>query len=373
MSIPFIDLKKQYQLVEKDIKAAVNKVLDHGQYIMGPEVAELEEALSKYIGVKHAIGCSSGTEALLMPLLAYDIGPGDAVFTTPFTFIATAEVISFFRATPVFVDIDPVTYNIDPALLKEAIQTVKKEGKLRPRVILPVDLFGLPADYDAINAIAEEDGLIVLEDAAQSFGASYKGRMACSLGHTAATSFFPAKPLGCYGDGGAIFTNDDDMVEKLRSIRVHGQGQDKYQNVRLGLNGRLDTIQAAILLIKLALFPKEMEKRQQVAAQYNQRLAGLVVTPKIPDGYVSCWAQYSILSDRRDLCRAKLQEAGIPTAIYYPIPLHLQGAFADLGYKRGDFPLSEATADKIFSLPFHPYLVESEVDQITDVIRKALA
>ncbi|MCX5828803.1 MAG: DegT/DnrJ/EryC1/StrS family aminotransferase [Deltaproteobacteria bacterium] len=416
----FMDLAAQQQRIKDIIDKNIAKVLSHGQYIMGPEIRELEEKLAAYVGVKHAVGCASGTDALLMALMAYGVGPGDAIFTTPFTFVATAEVISLLGATPVFVDIDPVTFNIDPVKLEQAILALQMrdsshhplpgvivpaaadgdvmavasssnsvgvgegdgDGKLesfprseafglRPKGIIAVDLFGLPADYDVINAIARRHDLFVIEDAAQSFGAEYQGRKACSLADIACTSFFPAKPLGGYGDGGMLFTNDDELVNVLRSIRVHGQGSDKYENVRIGINGRLDTLQAAILLAKFAIFPEEVEMRQAVAERYRMLLtadtpagctgtsAMAVIPPKVSSGYKSVWAQYSILA-KDEGGRARLQEAlksaGIPTAIYYPRPLHLQGAFAALGYKSGDFPVSEEMAGRIFSLPMHPYL-----------------
>lgn len=365
--LDFIDLKAQQQRILPALNERIQRVLGHGQYIMGPEVQELEGRLSAYVGVKHAISCSSGTDALLMPLMAYQVGPGDAIFTTPFTFIATAEVIQLLGATPVFVDIDPRTFNIDPAALEEAISSLGQNPKtapLKPKGIIPVDLFGQPADYDEINVLAQRHGLFVLEDAAQSFGATYQGRRAGSLAEVAATSFFPAKPLGGYGDGGAIFTNDDALAETLRSIRVHGQGTNKYENVRLGLNGRLDTLQAAILLVKLDIFDQEIADRQKVAQRYSAGLRSIVEVPYVSADRTSVWAQYSVLSERRDELQVKLKEAGIPTAVYYPLPLHLQGAFAHLGHKAGDFPFSEHAAGRIFSLPMHPYLTERDQDLI---------
>ena len=359
MTINFIDLNAQQQAIYPQILEKIEKVLAHGKYIMGPEIKELEERLAAYVGVKHCVSCSSGTDALLMPLLAYGVGQGDAIFTTPFTFIATAEVIQLLGATPVFVDIDPQTFNIDPEALAGVIANLGRNPKtanLRPKGIIPVDLFGQPADYDRVNAIAQEQGLFVLEDAAQSFGGTYKGRRACSLAEMAATSFFPAKPLGCYGDGGAIFTNDDELAATLRSIRVHGQGTHKYDNVRIGLNGRLDTLQAAILLVKLDIFDKEVAARHEVAQRYSEGLKGVVQVPYVAPENTSVWAQYSVLSDRREDLQAKLKAAGVPTAVYYPLPLHLQGAFTHLGHRPGDFPKSEQAATRIFSLPMHPYL-----------------
>jgi UDP-2-acetamido-2-deoxy-ribo-hexuluronate aminotransferase len=398
----FIDLGAQQRRIKEAIDKNIANVLGHGQYIMGPEIRELEEKLAAYVGVKHAVGCASGTDALLMALMAYGVGPGDAIFTTPFTFVATAEVISLLGATPVFVDINPVTFNMDPAQLEQAILALQLRDSsryplpeaiipaaaadagrdvaaganaeafaLRPKGIIVVDLFGLPADYDVINVLARKHDLFVIEDAAQSFGAEYGGRKACSLADIACTSFFPAKPLGGYGDGGMLFTDDNDLMQGLRSIRIHGQGSDKYENVRIGINGRLDTLQAAILLAKFAIFPEEVTLRQTVAARYRTLLTAdghpgrtgsdvaEVIPPTVPSGYKSVWAQYSIVAADEG-SRARLQEtlknAGIPTAIYYPRPLHLQGAFAALGYKPGDFPVSEEMAGRIFSLPMHPYL-----------------
>ena len=379
----FIDLAAQQRRISKELNANIARVLAHGQYINGPEVRELESALAAYVGTKHAVGCASGTDALLMALMALDIGPGDAVLTSPFTFFATAEVISLVGATPVFVDIDPATFNIDPAKLDQAVRAVEKGdsslhplpvtagGTLRARAVIPVDLFGLPADYDAIEAIAARHRFPVIEDAAQSFGSECNGRKCCSFGRIACTSFFPAKPLGCYGDGGMCFTEDDRVAERLRSIRVHGQGSDKYENIRIGINGRLDTLQAAILLAKFAIFPEELELRQEVARRYNELLADRVKTPEVPNGYRSAWAQYSILvrdGALRTSRIAKLKEAGIPTAIYYPKPLHLQTAFAGLGYQEGDFPVSEDCARRIFSLPMHPYLAAGEQRRITALL-----
>ncbi|MFH2076448.1 MAG: DegT/DnrJ/EryC1/StrS family aminotransferase [Pseudomonadota bacterium] len=381
----FIDLAAQQRLIAEKLNANIGRVLAHGQYINGPEVRELENALAVYVGVRHAVGCASGTDALLMALMALEIGPGDAVFTTPFTFIATAEVISLLGAMPVFVDIDPVTFNIDPAKLALAIQAVKSNdptlhpipltphsSPLTPRCVIPVDLFGLPADYDEICAVAARHDLLVIEDAAQSFGGEYKGKKACAFGKIACTSFFPAKPLGCYGDGRMCFTSDDCLDEALRSIRVHGQGDNKYDNVRIGINGRLDTLQAAILMAKFEIFPEEIELRQEVAARYNKLLSGAVVTPAIPDGYRSAWAQYSILA-RDTVGRAtlmeKLKAAGIPTAVYYKKPLHRQTAFAGLGYREGDFPASDDCARRILSLPMHPYLAADDQRRIADILR----
>ncbi len=388
MNIPFIDLKAQFSLVESNIRQRLDTVLAHGGYIMGPEVAELEKRLAAFAGVKHVVSCASGTDALFMPLLAWGIGPGDAVFTTPFTFIATAEVITLIGATPIFVDIDPATYNIDPAKLALAVEAVQNQdparhplpqaalaAKLTPKVVIPVDLFGLPADYDAIMALAARHGLLVLEDGAQGFGGSYKGRMSCSLAHCATTSFFPAKPLGCYGDGGAIFTDNDALAELLVSIRVHGKGRDKYDNVRIGFNGRLDTLQAAILLAKLDVFPAELDARDAVAARYAAGFAGLpdMAVPAVPAGWRSAWAQYTVATPRRDAVMAALTAAGVPAMVYYTKPLHIQTAFTGLGYAPADFPHSLAASTRVMSLPMHPYLDASTQDRIIAAVRDAAA
>ena len=365
----FIDLAAQQERIRDKIDLRIKEVLKHGKYIMGPEVAELESRLADFTGVRHCITCSSGTDALLMPLMAWGIGPGDAVFTTPFTFIATSEVIRLLGATPVFVDVDE-TFNINPKLLEQAIVRVRKEGLLNPRAVIPVDLFGLPANYPEIEKIAEKYGIKVMEDGAQGLGGEIGGQKACSFGNAASTSFFPAKPLGCYGDGGAIFTNDDELSEKLRSIRVHGKGGHKYDNVRTGLNGRLDTIQAAILLEKLDIFPEELKLRDMAAQKYTERIQS-VKTPVIPNGYKSAWAQYSVLaesSEHRSELQARLKENNIPSVIYYPKPLHLQTAYEELGHRVGDFPRSEGFSQRIFSLPMHPYLSSENIELITNVL-----
>ncbi len=372
MAMQFIDLAKQQSLIKTNLDKRIQDVLAHGKYIMGPEIREMEAQLAEYVGVKHCVSCSSGTDALLMPLMAWGVGPGDAVFTTPFTFIATAEVVQLLGATPVFVDIDPKTYNISPDLLDKAIQDVIDADELNPKVIIPVDLFGLPADYDAIEAIGQKYGIKILEDAAQGFGGELHGKMACSFGDVGATSFFPAKPLGCYGDGGAIFTDDDELYEKLDSIRVHGKGGHKYDNVRIGINGRMDTLQAAVVLEKFTLFPTEVKQRNEVAAKYNELLGDDLVTPQVPEGYLSSWAQYCILAkdaDDRAALQAKLKDAGIPSAIYYPRPLHQQTAFNHLGYKTGDFPVSEAMSQRIFALPMHPYMDPKDQEKIAEVLK----
>jgi UDP-2-acetamido-2-deoxy-ribo-hexuluronate aminotransferase len=370
----FIDLKAQQARIKDKIDSRIQDVLKHGKYIMGPEVAELEKELADYVGAKHALSCASGTDALLLALMAYNIGPGDAIITCPFTFIATAEVISLLGATPVFVDMDSKSYNLDPSKLEAVISETKKSD-LNLKGIIGVDMFGLPADYDAINAIAKEHGLFVIEDAAQSFGGEYKGRKACSLADITCTSFFPAKPLGCYGDGGMCFSNDDQVVDIMKSIRVHGQGSDKYNNVRIGINGRLDTLQAAILLEKFGIFPEEIQLRQKVTAVYKELFdsigGGVVSPPQVTEGYLSAWAQYSIQAkdeEHRSDLQAKLKEAGIPTAIYYPKPLHLQDAFSNLNYKAGDFPVCEAISKRIFAIPMHPYLTREQQETIVKAI-----
>lgn len=375
--IQFIDVGAQYKILKKDIDDNIQKVLNHGKYIMGPEISELENKLSEYVGVKHCISTSSGTDALLMPLMAWGLGAGDAVFTTTFTFAATAEVISLLGATPVFADIDPDTFNLDPEKLEQAIKKVFKEGQFTPKAIIPVDLFGLPADYDKIEAIAKKYKLKILEDAAQGFGGLYKRRRAGAFGDAAVTSFFPAKPLGCYGDGGAIFTENDELAAVLKSIRIHGKGKDKYDNIRIGLNARLDTLQAAILLPKLSAFIQyEFAARNKFAEMYTKGLESTLKTPTIPDGMTSSWAQYSVLArdkEERTMLQEKLKESGIPTMIYYCKPLHLQDAYAMLGYKKGDFPVTEDVCSRIFSLPMHPYLTEDIIENIITIIKKCLS
>ena len=368
--LPFIDLKYQYSLIRDEIHAGIDRVLESGHYILGAEIAELEKQLAEYAGVKHALACSSGTDALLMALMALGIGPGDAVFTTPFTFFATVETIALVGATPVFADIDEATYNIDPAKLEEAILKVEREGKLKPKAVIPVDLFGLTADYKAIKPLADAHGLAIIEDACQAFGAvDPSGKRAPSLGTIGCTSFFPAKPLGCYGDGGAVFTDDDDLFDKMYSILVHGRSaEDRYNNVRLGLNARCDTIQAAVLLAKLKLFPGEVEMRQVVADRYRAGLKGLVSVQTIPEGCVSVYAQFCPRSPKFAEIQAALKAADVPTARYYPIPMHLLGATEYLGYRKGDMPVSEACAADIFALPMHPYLKAEDIDRICSVI-----
>ena len=352
----FIDLAAQYQHLKTKIDQRIQDVLNHGQYIMGPEVKELEQKLAEYVGVKHVITCANGTDALTLAMMVLDIKEGDAVFCPTFTFFATAEVIAYEGATPVFVDSDRDTFNICPQNLEQQIQKVIAEGKLNPKAIIAVDLFGLPANYPEIEKIAEKYGLKLIEDAAQGFGGSINGKRAGSFGDIAITSFFPAKPLGCYGDGGAVFTNNDEYAELLRSYRVHGKGKDKYDNVRIGMNSRLDTIQAAILLEKLAAFPTELEARNRAAEKYTSELKSKYKVPVVPEGYVSSWAQYTLQADDRDAEMANYKAQGIPTMVYYGTCMHNQTAFADLGYQRGDFPIAESLANNVFSLPMHGYL-----------------
>jgi dTDP-4-amino-4,6-dideoxygalactose transaminase len=365
--IPFIDLRTQQARIYSQIDTAIKRVLEHGIYIMGPEVFELERRLAEFCGVKHAITCANGTDALGLGLMAKNVGPGDAVFVPSFTFAATAEVVAWMGATPVFIDSLPDTYNLDCKSLELGIQTARKAG-LKPVGIIPVDLFGQPADYDAIQAVAEEYSLWVLADGAQSFGARYKGRSVGNIGDMATTSFFPAKPLGCYGDGGAIFTNDDELATTIKSLRVHGQGIDKYDNVRIGMNGRLDTIQAAILLEKLKVFPKELTARQQTAEIYNAGLKGIVHTPILMKDTTSAWAQYTIrlaqTIDRSKLV-ADLKEVGIPTMIYYVKPLHQQTAYNRyLTATGGSLPICEALAHEVLSLPMCGYVQKQDAHHI---------
>ncbi|PKG80382.1 aminotransferase DegT [Shewanella sp. Actino-trap-3] len=352
----FIDLAAQYQYLKTKIDKRIQTVLDHGHYIMGPEVQELEEELAKYVGVKHVITCANGTDALTLAMMVLNIKEGDVVFCPTFTFFATAEVIAFEGATPVFVDSDEATFNICPIDLEKRIQATIAEGKLTPKAIIAVDLFGLPANYPEIKKIADKYGLKLVEDAAQGFGGSINGQKAGSFGDIATTSFFPAKPLGCYGDGGAVFTNNDEYAELLKSYRVHGKGTDKYDNVRIGVNSRLDTIQAAILLEKLAEFPTELINRNKAAANYEQTLALKYKTPQVPEGYVSSWAQYTLVDEYRDIAMAKYKAQGIPTVIYYATCMHQQSAFKYLGYQLGDYPVAERLAKQVFSLPMHGYL-----------------
>lgn len=360
LTIPFIDLAAQQERIKPDLDRRIQAVLNHGQYIMGPEVRELEEKLAAYCGAKHAIAVSSGTDALLIAMMALDIGPGDEVITSPFTFIATGEMIALLGATPVFVDIDPKTYNLDPTLLEAAITP-------RARAIMPVSLYGQCADFDAINAVAAKHSLPVIEDACQSFGASYKGRKSCALSTIGCTSFFPSKPLGCYGDGGACFTNDENLAKRMRQIMSHGQDR-RYHHPLLGINGRLDTLQAAVLLAKLKIFDEEVAARERIGARYSELFSGKVVTPYVAPGNTSVYAQYTIQVEKRDEVAKKLQERGIPTAVHYPVPLHLQQVFSGLNKRVGSFPVSEKTANMVLSLPVHPYLITQDQDRICSAV-----
>jgi UDP-2-acetamido-2-deoxy-ribo-hexuluronate aminotransferase len=372
----FRDLKAQYIALKPQIDQAVQTVLEDCNFISGRQVKELEESLAAYTGMKHCIACANGTDALSLPLMAWDIKAGDAVFVPDFTFFATGEVVSLTGATPVFVDVDADTFNIDPIRLEAAIVKVLKEGKLKSRAVIPVDLFGLPADYPAIEKIAAKYDLLILEDGAQGFGGKLHNKRACSFGHAAATSFFPAKPLGCYGDGGAVFTNDDELAAVMRSIGIHGKGQDKYDNVRIGMNSRLDTLQAAILQVKFKAFKDyELDQVNRAAAVYTEKLKGLVKTPVIPEGYYSSWAQYTIqLKDKqqRDKLQEDLKAKGIPSMIYYIKPMHKQTAFAEMEFDEADFPVSNKICDRVLSLPNHPYLTEEDQHRVSEVVRRSV-
>lgn len=372
----FRDLKAQYQRYQKDLDEAIQQVLLSANYIGGNEVAELEEQLATYVGRTHCITCANGTEAMTLVLMALGIETGDAVFVPDFTFFSTGEVVSFRGATPVFVDVDRVTFNIDPVKLEKSIQRISKEGKLKPKVIIPVDLFGLPANYPEIEKIAKRYNLFVLEDGAQGMGSSINGKMACSFGHASTTSFFPAKPLGCYGDGGAIFTDDDGLAELIHSLKVHGKGDNKYDNIRIGVNSRLDTIQAAILKVKLKAFiGHELKDANRLGQLYNKYLKGIVVPPFIPEGYRSSFAQYTIkLSNRkqRDNLQEELKTQGIPSMVYYIKPMHKQKAFSSLERDENDFAITDELCDIVLSLPMHPYLKEEEIIRVSEMIGKIL-
>jgi dTDP-4-amino-4,6-dideoxygalactose transaminase len=373
--VPFIDIAAQRRRLGKSIDEAVARVLSHCQFINGPEVTALEAALAEFSGAKHVVSCASGTDALLMVLMAKQVGPGDAVLCPSFTFCATGEAVALTGATPVFVDVDEATFNMDTASLKRGIATARQRG-LEPRAVIPVDLFGQSADHYAIGAIAEAEGLFVLDDAAQGFGASYKGRKLGTFGLATATSFFPAKPLGCFGDGGAIFTDDDALAETLRSIRVHGQGgSDKYDNVRLGITGRLDTMQAAILIEKLKIFEDEIAARNEAAARYARGLGNLVTVPRLASGCTSVWAQYTIRlpnGTNRDDFAAALKAQGIPTAIYYTKSMHQQTAYREFPVAEGGLPASERLSDDVISLPMHAYLDEATQQRVIEAVRGAL-
>ena len=362
--IAFIDLQAQRRRLGAPLNAAIAAAVEGGQWILGPQVAQFEKDIAAWAGVKHAVGCANGTDALLLVLRAWGVGPGDAVFVPAFTFAASAEVVALAGASPVFVDVLPDTFNMDPASLEAAIALVKKDGKLTPKVVMPVDLFGQPADYRSLAPIAKREGLKLFCDTAQGFGGLMDGTRAGAIGDAAATSFFPAKPLGCYGDGGACFTNDDALKDLLLSLRMHGQGSDRYEHVRIGMNSRLDTIQAAILIEKLKIFEDEIDKRNVVAERYNQAFAGSnrIKTPHVIEGVTSSWAQYTLQVSDRAGFQAALKAAGVPTMVYYPIPLSRQPAYAH--YPSVPTPVSEALSGHVVSLPMHPYLDEATQDRI---------
>jgi dTDP-4-amino-4,6-dideoxygalactose transaminase len=374
-AIPFIDLAAQRRRIGKSIDDAVARVMGHCQFINGPEVTQLEAALAAFSGAKHVVSCASGTDALLMVLMAKGVGRGDAMLCPSFTFSATGEAVALTGATPVFVDVDEATFNMDAASLKRGIATARKAG-LKPVGVIPVDLFGHSADHDKVAAVAEAEGLFVLDDAAQGFGASYRGRKLGTFGIATATSFFPAKPLGCFGDGGAIFTDDADLAETLRSIRVHGQGADKYDNIRLGLTGRLDTLQAAILIEKLKIFEDEIAARNKVADRYARGLGNVATVPRLASGCTSVWAQYTIRLPEgtdRDGFAAALKAQGIPTAIYYAKSMHQQTAYRGFPVADGGLPVSERLSDDVISLPMHAYLDEATQDRVIAAVRGAIS
>ncbi len=370
----FRDLIKQYNVLKPEIDRAMVETAASGGYIMGKAVKELEASLAEYVGVKHCVSCANGTDALTLALKVWNIGAGDAVFVPDFTFFASAEVISLEGATPVFVDVDPDTFNMDPVHLETCIKRVIKEGKLNPKVIITVDLFGLPANYPAIRKLADQYKLLILEDAAQGFGGAIDNKRACSFGDIATTSFFPAKPLGCYGDGGAVFTDNDEWATLLDSYRVHGKGAFKYDNVRIGVNSRLDTLQAAILQPKFKAFKDyEVADINKAASYYTEKLKGVVKTPLIPQGYYSSWAQYTITlrnNQEREGLQAFLKEKGIPTMVYYPKPMHEQTAYKDLNYPKGSCPVTEALCQTVLSLPIHPYISKEEIESVCEAIKE---
>lgn len=371
-SIPFIDLQAQRKRLGPQLMQAVEKAVEGGQWVLGPQVRELEEKLAAFAGVKHALACANGTDALMIVLRAWNVGPGDAVFVPAFTFAASAEVVALVGAEPVFVDVLADTYNMDPKSLEAAIAMVKRDGKLKPRVVMPVDLFGQPADYAALEPIIKREKLLMLCDTAQGFGAAWHAKRTGSLGDASATSFFPAKPLGCYGDGGATFTNDDGLIQLLRSIHVHGQGADKYENVRIGVNSRLDTIQAAILLEKMKVFPEEIEMRDAIAQRYSKALgqSNSIRVPHVIDGAGSTWAQYTIQVPDRDKLAADLKAKGVPTAIYYPIPMTAQKGYAH--YPAVPVPVSTEIGKHVISLPMHPYLDAATQDLIIEAVLESV-
>lgn len=368
----FRDLQAQYHKYKEDIDAAIQKVVLSTSFIEGKEVGEIEAQLAEYVGVKNCITCANGTDAMSLVMMAWGVGAGDAVFLPDFTFFSTGEIVALTGATPVFVDVERDSFNIDAKKLEQSIQKVISKGELIPRAIIPVDLFGLPANYPAIEAIAGKHSLLVLEDSAQGFGGSIHGRKAGSFGNAATTSFFPSKPLGCYGDGGALFTNSEALARLIRSLKVHGQGDDKYDNIRVGMNSRLDTIQAAVLKIKLKAFlSHELEAVNRVGYRYQEQLKNIVKVPAISEGFTSSFAQYTILlkdKEQRDRLKVKLAEKGIPTMVYYRKPMHMQRAFSDLYYDEEDFGVTNELCNMVLSLPMHPYLTDEEVDEVCKLI-----
>ena len=374
----FRDLKTQYQKLKRDIDSNISEVLTSARFISGPQVKELESKLAEYVGVKHCITCGNGTDAITLALMTWEIGQGDAVFVPDFTFFSSGECPAFEGAAPIYVDVEQQTYNMDPAKLEEAILRVKSEGKYEPKVVIAVDLFGLPADYERIRRICEKNNLYLLEDGAQGFGGSIRGKKACSFGDISTTSFFPAKPLGCYGDGGALFTDNDEWADYLRSIVVHGKsGDDKYNNIRIGMNSRLDSIQAAILLPKLKAFENyELDDVNRVAEWYTNKLQDApIVLPVVPDGFVSSWAQYTVqLSQEIDRghVQSYLKEHSIPSMVYYMKPMHQQGAFAGTDSASADCPVTEQLCRTVLSLPIHPYLTEYDVDEVVENLMTVL-
>lgn len=372
----FIDLKEQYNRLKDKIDSNIQNVLNNANFINGPEVKQLEEKLAEYVGRKYCATCANGTDALTIAMKVFDIKENDAVFIPSFTFYSTAEIVSLEGATPIFVDVDERTFNMDSKKLEKAIKQVIEEGKLNPKAVIPVDLFGQPADFPEITKIAQKYNLRIVEDAAQGFGGSINGKKACSFGDISTTSFFPAKPLGCYGDGGAIFTDDEEMYKKILSIRVHGKGSYKYDNIRVGLNSRLDTIQAAILLPKLEAFKEyELENRNRFAKMYTEKLKEIVTTPLVPAGFESSWAQYTLILESEEIrnnLQAKLKESGIPTMVYYPIPLHKQIVYKDYNFNTEDLKVSERLSKCVLSLPMHPYLTEEQVNMIVNEVKNNL-
>ena len=372
----FRDLKTQYTILKDEMDKAIFDVVASSAYVMGPKIKEMETAFAEYVGVRHCIACNSGTDALLLALKAWDVKPGDAVFVPSFTFFASAEVIAIQGATPVFVDVNKDTFNMDVTDLERKIEQTLKAGKLTPRVIIAVDLFGLPADFKAIRNLADKYHLYVLEDGAQGFGGRIESREACTFGDISTTSFFPAKPVGCYGDGGAVFTNNDEWAQLIESYHIHGKGSDRYDNIRIGMNSRLDSLQAAILLVKLKAFKEyELVDVNKVAARYTEKLQDVVKTPIVPEGFYSSWAQYTLQVENKEVrngLQAALKALDIPTAIYYPIPMHRQTAFNYLNPSENQCPVSDQLADTVISLPIHPYLSEEDQDRICDAVRSFL-